>query len=103
MKLSFLAIFNQRQTQHGTCSTQVSCLAYPSTLKMEAKFSSEMSVDFQQTTRYHIPEDSILHNYRCENLKSEYQTYFTQIIFRDGFIISGNSVLTRVEIGSGQG
>jgi hypothetical protein len=70
---------------------------------MEAIFFSEMSVDFQRTTRYHIPEDSTLHNYLCENLKSENQTYFTKIIFHDGFIISGNSVLTRVEIGSGQG
>jgi hypothetical protein len=32
--------------------------------------SSETSVDFQRTTRRYIPEDSTLHNYRCENLKS---------------------------------
>jgi hypothetical protein len=41
-----------------------------STLKMEAIFSSEMSVDTQRTTRRHIPEDGTLHNHRCENLKS---------------------------------
>jgi hypothetical protein len=29
-----------------------------------------MSVDFQRTTRCYIPEDGSLHNYRCENLKS---------------------------------
>jgi hypothetical protein len=40
-----------------------------STLKMEAICSSETSVATQQTTRRHIPEDDILHNYRCENLK----------------------------------
>jgi hypothetical protein len=34
----------------------ISILAYSSTLKMEATCSSEMSVDFQLTTRY-IPED----------------------------------------------
>jgi hypothetical protein len=28
------------------------------------------NVDFQRTTRRYIPEDSPLHNYRCENLKS---------------------------------
>jgi hypothetical protein len=32
--------------------------------------SSETSVVFQQTTWHYIPEDSILHNHRCENLKS---------------------------------
>jgi hypothetical protein len=28
------------------------------------------SVDFQRTKRRYIPEDSTLHNHRCENLKS---------------------------------
>jgi hypothetical protein len=37
---------------------------------MEAIFSFETSVDFQRTTRRYIPEDSTLHNYLCENLKS---------------------------------
>jgi hypothetical protein len=37
---------------------------------MEAICSSETSVDFQRTTRRYIPEDSTLHNHRCENLKS---------------------------------
>jgi hypothetical protein len=41
-----------------------------STLKMEAIYSSETSVETQRTTRRHIPEDDTLHNYRCENLKS---------------------------------
>jgi hypothetical protein len=36
---------------------------------METIYSSETSVDFQRTTR-RIPEDSTLHNHRCENLKS---------------------------------
>jgi hypothetical protein len=40
------------------------------TLKMEAICSSETSVATQETTRRHIPEDDIIHNYRCENLKS---------------------------------
>jgi hypothetical protein len=50
--------------------TLVSCSAYFSTLKMEAIYSSETSVDFQRTTRRYIPEDSTLHNHRSENLKS---------------------------------
>jgi hypothetical protein len=37
---------------------------------------SETSVDFQQTSRRYIPEDSTLHNHRCENLKS-YMNLFT--------------------------
>jgi hypothetical protein len=39
--------------------TLVYCLAYCSTLKMEAICSSETSGDFQRTTRRYIPEDSI--------------------------------------------
>jgi hypothetical protein len=41
-----------------------------SALKTEAICSSEMSVDFQWTTRRYIPEDGTLHNHRCENLES---------------------------------
>jgi hypothetical protein len=48
----------------------VSCSAYSSTLKKETICSSETSVDFQRTTRRYIPEDSTLHNHRCENLTS---------------------------------
>jgi hypothetical protein len=37
---------------------------------MEAICSSETSVDFQRTTLRYVPEDSTLHNHRCENLNS---------------------------------
>jgi hypothetical protein len=37
---------------------------------MEAIYSSETPVDFKRTTRRYIPEDGILHNHHCENLKS---------------------------------
>jgi hypothetical protein len=40
--------------------TLVSSLAYFSTLKIEAIFSSKTSIDFQQTTRRYIPEDRTL-------------------------------------------
>jgi hypothetical protein len=40
--------------------TLVSCTAYFSTLTMEARCSSETSVDFQQTARRYIPEDGTL-------------------------------------------
>jgi hypothetical protein len=46
----------------------VSCSAYSSTLKMEAMFLR--NVGWQRTTRCYIPEESTLHNHRCENLKS---------------------------------
>jgi hypothetical protein len=42
-----------------TCFMLVSCLAYSSTLKMEATCSSETSVDFQRTTVRCIPEDKL--------------------------------------------
>jgi hypothetical protein len=37
-------------------------LAYISTLKMEAEFSSETSVYFERNARFHIPEDTNLHH-----------------------------------------
>jgi hypothetical protein len=42
---------------------------------MEAIFSFETSADFQRTTRPYIPENSTLHNYHYENLKS-YKSHF---------------------------
>jgi hypothetical protein len=46
----------------------VSCLAYSSILKMEVPCSSEMSIDFQQTTQCYIPVTC--HTHCWENLKS---------------------------------
>jgi hypothetical protein len=40
----------------------VSCSTYSSTLKMEAICYSETSVDFRQTTRRYIPENSTLYD-----------------------------------------
>jgi hypothetical protein len=48
----------------------VSCLAYFSTLKMEATCFYETPVDFQQDTGRYIPEDMTLRNNRCKNVKS---------------------------------
>jgi hypothetical protein len=41
----------------ASCYALVSCLAYSSTLKMEATCSSETSVEFQRTIRRYTPED----------------------------------------------
>jgi hypothetical protein len=43
------------------CYMLVSCLAYSSTLKMEATCSSEMSVHFERTKRRYIPGDITLY------------------------------------------
>jgi hypothetical protein len=61
---------NQREPESKQSFTLVSCLAYSSTLKMEATCSSETSADFQRTTRRYISEDRTVHNHGCENLKS---------------------------------
>jgi ketopantoate hydroxymethyltransferase len=45
------------------------CMAYFSTTKMEAVDSSEMSVNYHQSTCSHSLEDSILHSDCLENLK----------------------------------
>jgi hypothetical protein len=59
-----------QETSSPPAFTLVSCLAYFSTLKMEAKWFSETSVGFQWTTQPYIPEDGTFHNHHCENLKS---------------------------------
>jgi hypothetical protein len=59
----------QARNQHEAGSKQRSYTSY-STLNMEAKYSSETSVDFQRTTCLYIPEDRTLHNHRCDNLRS---------------------------------
>jgi hypothetical protein len=58
----------------GGKQSLASSLDYSSTLKMKAKYSSEISVDFQRTTGRYNQEDIVLHNDRCENLK----TYISQ-------------------------
>jgi hypothetical protein len=40
---------------------------------MKATYFTETSADFQRTARRYIPEDRILQNHRCENLKSYVQ------------------------------
>jgi hypothetical protein len=53
-------------------SKLVYCLAYSSTLKMEAMFSSDTSVDFQQITQLHNTEGRIgeYPNLHCHNLRN---------------------------------
>jgi hypothetical protein len=48
----------------------VVCLSYCSVLKKGIVCSFETSVNFFWTTWCHIPEDRIIHIYRCERLKS---------------------------------
>jgi hypothetical protein len=51
---------------------------------MEAICFSETPVDFQRTTWHYIPEDSILHNRRGENLKSYVQFLLGTVRFGVG-------------------
>jgi hypothetical protein len=46
-----------------------SCSVFSLTLKV-VTCSSETSADFQRTIRVYILEERIIHNHRCENLKS---------------------------------
>jgi hypothetical protein len=64
-------------------------------LKMEAKCSSETSVDFQQITRLYIPENRT-HNDRCDNLNSY---IVCGLLSRDEPYIPGCDA---VEFGSGK-
>jgi hypothetical protein len=42
---------------------------------MEVTCSSEMSVDFQLTTRVYIPEENTVHNHRREDLRSDKENF----------------------------
>jgi hypothetical protein len=53
----------------ATYFTLVSCLAYSSTLKMEATCSFETSVDFLRATRRYIPEGRTLQELLKSNLR----------------------------------
>jgi hypothetical protein len=46
----------------------VSCLAYSSTLKMEATHSTKTSVDFQQTMLHYIQEIELFRSTHCFNV-----------------------------------
>jgi hypothetical protein len=46
----------------------VSCLAYSSTLNVEARSFSETSADFQRITRWYIQENRTLHNFSDSDL-----------------------------------
>jgi hypothetical protein len=54
--------FRRRVVLLATCFVLVSYLAFFSTLKMEAAYSSEKSVDSRQITRPYIPQDRTLQN-----------------------------------------
>jgi hypothetical protein len=63
-----LGVFDWWLSLLATCSRWfLTCGLF--TLKLEAIRSFEMSVHTRSTWR-HIPEDGILHSYRCENIKS---------------------------------
>jgi hypothetical protein len=48
---------------------------------MEPVCTSEMSVNFNETTHPYVPEDSKLHTGRRENLKSHVVEYLSKIKF----------------------
>jgi hypothetical protein len=47
---------------------------------MKATFSSEMSVDFQRTTRGYIPEDGTLQNHTKSNLYVGFEVVVKNIL-----------------------
>jgi hypothetical protein len=58
----------------ATSFALASCLPSSPTLKMEATCSSNVSVDFQRTTRRYISKERTFHNHRWEPLILRYLT-----------------------------
>lgn len=51
------------------------CVHNSSTIIMQMMTTSEMSLQFYQTTQYHIPEDSNLNIHCCENPRSHQNSF----------------------------
>jgi hypothetical protein len=66
--LPFLGV--KEEAKQVTSQEAVSCLTYTLAVKMEAVHSSEMSVNFSQTTWLRIPADNTLHRHRHGDLTS---------------------------------
>jgi hypothetical protein len=64
------------QTKQPIINQLFACLAYFSTLKMGAVYSSETCLDLYLITRRHTPEHNTLHS-RGENLKSNLMLHIT--------------------------
>jgi hypothetical protein len=68
-----------------------------STLKMEAIWPSETSVDFQWTTRCYTPECSTFHSHCCDNLKS--YTMICMFVFLSLWIfVHNNKIISNIII-----
>jgi hypothetical protein len=76
--LRHVGVSNQSKSrkQHEACRNLAACfipvsyLTYSSTLKIEATYSSETSVEFHRTTWRYIPQDRTVHNDRCGTIKT---------------------------------
>jgi hypothetical protein len=73
------------QGRRNNASEKKVSLHVTSTLKMEAKYSSETSV-YNKPTRRKIPEDGILHSHRRDNLKSN-----SFVLVRSQFALTARS------------
>lgn len=62
----------------------LSCFASSQTLELIAS-PSDTLVDFQRTASHNIPEDTTVHNNRCENLQSYQLTLFCTISYQHVF------------------
>lgn len=60
---------SMKQDLLAACFILLFCMAYSSTLQMEAICSSETSSCFRRTARRHIPEYNSSHAHRCVKLK----------------------------------
>jgi hypothetical protein len=91
---SFITFFSSSSSFLPLAFTLVSCSAYFSTLKMEAIFPSEMSVDFQRTIRRYIPEESTLHNHR---LRTSNPTHYVSATKPNRLMLFGETVAVYCE------
>jgi hypothetical protein len=68
---------NVKQAWLAAFFVLVSCLAYSSTVKIEATCFSEKWVDFSRTIRRYFLEDVTLHSHLCDSIESVWVSGFS--------------------------
>jgi hypothetical protein len=79
-----------KQVASRACFMLASCLAYALALKMEATYSSDMSVDFEWTTWFYIPKEELFMRIYCPHIIKEVNEVVKHFTFycEDGYKVT---------------
>jgi hypothetical protein len=84
MKFSQIVMKSPMCSNLAACVVLISCLAYSSTLKMEAACYSETSINFYQASRCYVPEERTIRTRTLTTQHMEYERYAATALFNVG-------------------